>query len=390
VIELAIGPQHSCAVLSGGTLRCWGFGVYGQLGYPNHIVVGDDETPASLGDIDIGGKVEHVAAGYAHTCALLDGGRLRCFGWAASGPLGYGNVDNIGDDEVPAAAGDVNVGGKVIQVAAGDFHTCALLEGGRVRCWGNARFGQLGYANTQGIGAFNTTPADAGDVNVGGLVVQIAAGGNSTCARIETGAVRCWGDNAKGQLGYGNTDVIGDDETPAWAGSVSVGGTVVDLTVGKENVCVLLDTGNARCWGSGVLGYKNTNTIGDDEKPSTAGDVYVGGKVLRLSSGWNHTCAVLEGGVVRCWGGNETGQLGYGNVATIGDDEAPAAAGNVKVPDHAIRVGAGGGFTCALVVGGRVRCWGSNMNGRLGLGYVLPGPIGDDESPASVDDVPVF
>ena len=115
--------------------------------------------------------------------------------------------------------------GLGVPLEAGDFHTCALLQGGAVRCWGQATRGALGYGNTNNIGD-DETPAAAGDVNVGGPVVQLAAGSDHTCALLQGGAVRCWGEGADGQLGYGNTNDIGDDEMPASAGDVNVGGVL--------------------------------------------------------------------------------------------------------------------------------------------------------------------
>jgi alpha-tubulin suppressor-like RCC1 family protein len=135
------------------------------------------------------------------------------------GYLGYGHGNNIGDDETPASAGDVNVGGAAVELTAGPFHTCARLDTGAARCWGLGPDGQLGYGNTNVIGD-DETPAAAGDVDVGGSVVGIAAGGVHSCAVLGTGAVRCWGWGYLGVLGYGNTDSIGDDETPASAGDV--------------------------------------------------------------------------------------------------------------------------------------------------------------------------
>jgi alpha-tubulin suppressor-like RCC1 family protein len=100
-----------------------------------------------------------------HTCALLEGGAARCWGKAFVGELGYGNMDDIGDDETPASVGDVDVGGNVVQIDAGYEHTCALLDDAAIRCWGEASFGKLGYADpdTYNIGD-NETPASAGDV----------------------------------------------------------------------------------------------------------------------------------------------------------------------------------------------------------------------------------
>src|SRR5690606_6091322 len=132
VVQLATGIYHTCAVVNDGRVRCWGQGTSGKLGYGNTNHIGDDEEPASAGDVDVGGTVIQLAAGYWHTCALLDGGRVRCWGAESEGRLGYANMNTIGDDETPASAGDVDVGGTVIQLVAGWLHTCALLENGRV------------------------------------------------------------------------------------------------------------------------------------------------------------------------------------------------------------------------------------------------------------------
>ncbi len=182
---LAAGRDHTCAVRA-GAVRCWGAG---YLGYPGQSVIGDDELPSSVGDIQVGGVVEAVAAGSFHTCALLSGGKVRCWGDNGRGPLGYGSGVRIGDDETPASAGDVDVGATVTQLVGGLYHTCATIAGGHVRCWGDNGSGQLGYGHTNRIGD-NEVPASAGNVNVGGTVVQFAAGHEHTCAVLSGGQVR--------------------------------------------------------------------------------------------------------------------------------------------------------------------------------------------------------
>jgi alpha-tubulin suppressor-like RCC1 family protein len=282
--------------------------------------------------VNVGGTVTQIAAGAIHTCALLDTGAVRCWGDGFHGMLGYGNQNAIGDNEAPASAGDVNVGGTVVQITAGNQHTCALLDTGAVRCWGWGNYGQLGHASTSNIGDY-FAPAGYGDVDVGGTVTQVVAGGNHTCALLETGAVRCWGQGFRGALGYGNANNIGDTEHPASAGDVNVGGIAVKLAAGSDHTCALLDTGAVRCWGWGVfgeLGYGNETTIGDNETPASAGDVDVGGVVTHIAAGALHTCAALDTGAIRCWGSDYHGQLGYGSPPSdIGDDEAPATAGDV-------------------------------------------------------------
>jgi len=388
---IGAGGDTSCVVFGGGRLRCWGENHSGQLGLGHTDPIGDDETPASAGDIEVGGWVVQVAVGRRHACALLEGGAVRCWGSGNYGQLGLGHTDKIGDDELPTAAPEVAVGGTVVQLVAGASHTCALLEGGSVRCWGEGGYGQLGYGHTERIGD-DELPESAGDVSTGGKVAQLTAGWAHTCALMEDGGVRCWGYNYVGQLGYGHTERIGDDELPTSAGDVQLGpGHVVTVEAGGHHTCVIVDDGAVRCWGaagSGQLGYGAGGPIGDDELPESAGDVVTGGKVRRLAAGYKKTCAVLEGGAVRCWGMNHLGQLGYGHTEDIGDDETPASAGDAPLGGSVMRLSSGDDHACAWLQTGAIRCWGLGDRGQLGYGNT--DNVGDDETPAQAGDVPVF
>ncbi len=383
--HLGLGAFHSCSGFDDGTLRCWGTG--GYIGAGNNETIGDDETPDVAGDVQIGGKVVKLAASWYHTCALLDSGNLRCFGHGGHGRLGYGDSEDIGNDETPASAGDVDVGGKVVDVSAGPFHTCACLDTGKVRCWGSNEYWQLGYSSTETIGD-GESPASAGDVDVGGFAVQVAAGYGHTCALLDSGAVHCWGNGAEGRLGYGNEETIGDTESPASAGDVSLGGKAVQIVAGAFHTCALLDSGGVRCWGrasDGMLGYGNTQQIGDGETPADAGDVDVGGTVTELAAGDYATCAVLSSGAVRCWGGAYQGELGYGNLEDIGDTETPASVGDVDVGGKVTHIDVGFWHTSAILEAGTVRCWGRGSTGALGYGNLED--IGDTETPASAGEV---
>jgi alpha-tubulin suppressor-like RCC1 family protein len=381
------GTLHTCMRLETGAVRCWGNANAGRLGYANAIPIGDDETPASAGDVDIGGSVLQVSAGDTFSCALLTTGGVRCWGDGQGGQTGYGNVAIIGDNETPASAGDIDLGGRAVEISVGRFHSCARMDTGAVRCWGYNVLGQLGYGNTINIGD-NETPASAGEVNLGGAATQIACGESFSCAVMSTGAVRCWGQNAFGKLGYGGGGNIGDDEVPASAGDVNVGGAATRVVTGCHFACALLASGEVRCWGDnffGQLGYGNTTNIGDDEVPSSVTPVNVGGVVRNLSAGDSHVCALLDGGALRCWGFGANGRLGYADTQNIGDDEAPASSGNINFGGAALQVDGGNSHTCALLDNGVLRCWGLSNNGQLGYGNI--DAIGDDETPASAGDV---
>jgi alpha-tubulin suppressor-like RCC1 family protein len=320
--------------------------VFGQLGYGHTNDIGDDETMASEGEIDLGVRVAKVAAGGNHTCVLTEDGGVRCWGDQTNGQLGYANSEDIGDDELPNG-GDVEVGdGEVIDVVAGHVHTCVLFAAGNVRCWGRGRrpeenavggFGQLGYGNTEDIGD-DEVPAEAGDVMVGGPVAQLTAGWVHTCAVLDTGAVRCWGRaegrQGLGQLGYQAEENIGDDEVPADAGDVDLGVAAQLVRAGDVSTCAVETVGKLHCWGFGgfgQLGYGNMQNIGDDEPPADAGTVQIGEPIADVAIGQFHACALTQTGRVLCFGLANSGQLGYCDEINAGDDEVPEEIGPVPL-----------------------------------------------------------
>ncbi|HMJ11500.1 MAG TPA: hypothetical protein VK524_08825, partial [Polyangiaceae bacterium] len=172
-----------------------------------------------------------------HSCALLASGNVRCWGDARDDVLGYEGLHPPYWLHLPNSRGNVQIGGSAVQVSAGLQHTCALLSGGRVRCWGSPWYGQLGYGSNQ---QRNVPPSSAGDVPVGEPVLRISASGHHTCALLEGGRARCWGPNYSGQLGYGHRHDIGDNELPSSAGDVGVGAFVEEIVIGAYHTCARL------------------------------------------------------------------------------------------------------------------------------------------------------
>ena len=381
--QVSLGMSHSCLLLD-GTAWCWGYDNRGQLGDGKARYFEAARLDA-VEPLKLGARVTQIVAGSETTCALLEGGAVRCWG---IGELGQHGTMKPYDLRLAEEATDAIIGGPATHVVADGLNTCALLETGNVRCWGTGEFAGLGYGRTDVVGD-DETPASVGDVPLDGRVVQLDLGGH-TCVLLEGGSIQCWGTNYHGKLGYGHTQPIGDDETPADAGKADVGGRALQVAVGGQHTCALLEGGRVRCWGwghHGALGYGNKTSIGEDGTPASAGDVNVGGRVVQLAAGRLHTCALLEGGRVRCWGLGSRGRLGYGNKESIGDDEEPATAGDVDVGGKAVAITAGEDRTCAILGPDRFRCWGEN--GRATLGYPHTNDIGDDETPASAGDVPL-
>jgi len=388
--SLALGLVHNCAVFDTGALRCWGHGAFGRLGYESQEIIGDDPGELPPPDVNLGGPAVQVAVGEDHTCAVLEGGAVHCWGAGYYGQLGHGAMDEIGDEPEEMPPPEVEVGGAAIRIAAGNTHSCALLDTGALRCWGHGEHGRLGNQDTGDVGNMlgEMPPAD---VDLGGVAVDVVAGGSHTCALLDSGAVRCFGSGGRGKLGYGNTDDVGDDEPPSAAGDVDLGGTAIQLVAGGGHTCALLDTGAVRCFGNGEwgqLGYGSEDNIGDDDGEMPPADVPIGGTAVALAAGSSHTCAVLDGGAVRCWGAAWNGQLGYGDEECLGDEPGELPSPEVQLGGAVSQIVAGGNHNCVVLEGGVVRCWGHGQFGNLG--FPSGQNVGDDDDEMPPPDAQLF
>lgn len=403
---VTVGFRHACVVVTTQGARCWGTGTFGRTGYNATANVGDGVglSIATAGDVPTGGDVASISAGGAHTCAVLTTRKARCWGRSDEGQLGYNSNASVGDSNATTivAAGDVPVGGDVEAISAGGAHTCALLTDAQVRCWGRGGEGQLGYNSANKVGAAPgigvSSIIAAGNVPVGGDVRSISAGDAHSCALLTTGRVRCWGENNHGQLGLNlsSSTRVGDGTAPSIiaAGDVPVGGDVAAISAGGFHTCALLTNGKVRCWGQGTdgeLGFNNTADVGLDTGPTiaTAGDVPIGADAVAISSGFDHTCALLANAKVRCWGLGDFGRLGYNSGSRVGNGVGPSiiTAGDVPLGGDAVVIRAGDGGTCALLTTGRLRCWGTGVDGRTG--YNNTADIGDHPSRPIASDVPI-
>ncbi len=391
-ITIDVAYQNTCALIEGGRVRCWGVNSQGELGYGNTDNLGDNETPASVGDLMLPGPVFSVASGDQHTCARMGTGtEFICWGVGSGGRLGYGNTNTIGDNEFPSTLGPVDVGGDVQHVTVGGSHSCAITVAGTVTCWGVGG-AQLGYGNNNSIGD-NELPAAAGSVNIGAAINDVSAGIGHTCAIQSNGAVRCWGNAFSGQLGYGNTNAIGDDETPAAApgAPLDFGDDAIEVGAGLNHTCALLNNGDVRCWGaneSGQAGVGDTTPIGSTVPATMGVPADLGAPAVDIAVGDNHTCALLDNGEFRCWGSNNAGELGLGNTNSLGDDELPSSVDAVMLDGEVIQFDAGGAHTCVVLDDYRVRCWGANNGGQLGTADTAP--VGDNELPLDVSPIMVL
>lgn len=392
---IASGGGHSCVITTEQTVKCWGYNSSGELGAGHTRSIGDaaGEMGEDLPVVDLGaGRTAHfVDAGVQHSCALLDDATVKCWGGNSSGQLGIsGGSGRRGD--VPGQMGDalprVPLGDRVIEIAAGGAHTCALLEGGEVKCWGSNLQGQLGSPSlvTTAPGVVATlSPIDLG---TGRTATAITAGSAHTCALLDSNAVKCWGANASGQLGIGTTESMGDDadEMGDSLPTVAFGGVtqIKAISAGDDFTCAVLVAGGVKCWGlndAGQLGQGATTSVGDQpgEIAATA-PVFLGSgrQAVAVSAGESHACALFDDGGARCWGRNIYGNLGLGDADNRGQ-QAGEMAGltDVNIPGAgtAVAMATGDETSCFLLASQRVVCIGAGFSGQLGNGQ--NGNVGD-------------
>ncbi len=156
-VAVVAGARHACALSLSGAVSCWGYNADGRLGYGHTRAIGDDELAGADGRVSLGEKVRALVAGARHNCALMSGGAIRCWGFGGDLALGRGHAhdENIGDDELPGSVPPAIIyGGPVRRLAAGASHGCRLTESGLVKCWGTSLDGALGYGTTTQSGGW--------------------------------------------------------------------------------------------------------------------------------------------------------------------------------------------------------------------------------------------
>ncbi len=337
-IEIVAGGQHSCALADDSTAVCWGDNRHGQLG--------DRSTRGHQDPIKVAGldEVIALAAGKGHSCAAKRTGDVFCWGDNKSGQVSGARERKgiLSPVPVPGLTG-------ARAVAAGDSHSCAIVDSGKIRCWGSDEHGQLGDGPGDKSGAARgrvTTIFDA---------VELSLGARHSCARRRTGTIVCWGENRWGQLGNGAGAAQLKTLIHAPVNALKVSGAA-EVASGSEFTCARMATGSVVCWGRNdhqQLGSGTRSNVWTTRVPAKN---VVGARTI--ASGARHVCVGL-GGEVSCWGDGEEGQLGRGSTRN-----APLARPGPSLRVKAIA--AGDNHSCALLLSGEVACWGSNKQGQLG------------------------
>ena len=287
VTAIGTGPEHACAVLDTGGVKCWGWSGNGRLGIGT--ASGSYSTPVDV--VSLAARAIAVDGGQYFTCALLITGQVQCWGQSYFGQLG-GNNNSSTDYGTPQNVSNIN---NAVAISTGSTHGCAVLSTGAVQCWGAGANGQIG----DGGGTQRNTPQTVSGIT---NAVAISAGAFHTCALLSTGYVRCWGLNTNGQLGDNTTT---SSNTPVDVSNIS---TAVAISAGTSHTCALLSTGAVQCWGLNADGQLGDGTTAQKLIPTAITTLTSG--VRAIGTGLDHSCAVLSTGAARCWGGNDQGQVG--------------------------------------------------------------------------------
>lgn len=463
VVKVQTGQYHTCAILSNGDLKCWGRGNYGQTGAQNNGVTGTNSgnKPVNVNPVNLGSGRSSIdlCTGSNHTCAVLDNGDVKCFGRNNRGQLGQERTGDIGTgsssmgDNLPIT--DLGFGRTATKIACSLESTCAILDNGKVKCWGYNASGELGVGNTTQKGLLIGDMGDSLDsviLGTGLSATKIIAGRFQFCAKLNTGDYKCWGDNPNATLGQGHKlDIgksvlsMGNNLSPI---NISSTNNITQMSVDAQTACAVLDNGHLKCWGvdyygsrgladrvtgdrpedmganlasfnlgsepnivqikssvystcalnsagrlfcfgeggEGALAIGSSSSRGD--KSSEMGDniKYIDfgavSTVKDFSVGYRGGCAILTNDVVKCWGRNDRGQLALGNNTDRGTNSAHLGSGftttdlgNLSTP---VQIVAGYEHRCARFSNGRVKCWGTNNNAQLGLGLSTGTVIGNN------------
>lgn len=394
-------------------LKCWGFNSSGQLGNGTTTKVGNLPTHLGYGlpfikNTGTSGAdmlIKDFAVDWNHTCAILSDNTVKCWGANASGQLGYDNTTQL--TSPPATT--VNLGAGTPQsIYAGGSRTCVVFTDNTLKCWGNNTYGALGQNSTIAYGSNNTTASMTAlsAISVAGslLTVQkVAISENNICV-LTTGGfipgpnqIYCWGygtginctavttaANYCGELGSNSTNNWGSNATTNTMASLvplnlglTGGESIIDIAAGRKHFCVIValspaTSGDVVCWGANTNGQLGINSTTTSLSNSTR--VGVASKLTNVTSlalQIRSTCAVLSSGVGKCWGRNTNGQLLQNNTTQYGDGSSGAATLTATNPS-AINFGTSvlvkqisGGyyFACGIMTNNFIKCWGAQYCG---------------------------
>jgi len=343
--------NHVCALYTGGLVKCWGYNAQGQLGYGD--LVDRKSPPSSFVNLGQGVTAKEIAVGSTHTCAITNTGTVKCWGFNGYGQLGYGDTTNR--NSPPSTAVNLGSGVTAKKISAGYYHTCVITDTDNVKCWGENSNYQLGYGD---MTQRNSPPATFLGVS---SVMKVSCGGWNTCLLLYDGNTVCWGSNYYGQMGTGSCCTTQASASWPWSGAKYI-------SMGIYHACIIDFSSLIRCWGDNAqyqLGFASPATM---YSPGYGYVVNLGHVNVDVAVSSQFTCVLSSTGVVKCWGAWYGGVLGSGATTSTPSPQTVLLGTGVK----ATRIAAGVSFVCAILTTGGIKCWGSNDYGQLGYDDTMP------------------
>ena len=330
--QASVGTSHSCAIRN-GQLWCWGDNMFGQVG------VGSGDFWIVPRPVNGDSDWSKVSAGEHHTCGIKGAGELWCWGDNGHGQVGDGSSDVEKPTPVRISASETWV-----DVAGGNYHTCAVTTGGAVWCWGANNRGQLGRAP----GPDEHSPVPFVSAR---FYLRVAAGESHTCLVAAPAVMLCFGSNSAGQLGGGAGGFAATPQQVA-------GGNWTAVAASEDFSLGIQGNGAVQAWGFGIAGVTGSDVWHDSKQPTEL----AAGSWTQVGAGGLHACMIASDGTLWCLGRNESGQLGLGDTAT----RLTAVQELHRYTDWS-RVAPGSWHTCALRgQPGGAYCWGNNTYGEAG------------------------
>ena len=349
--------------------------------------------------VDLGPNVaaEDICVGNGYSCVATSSGSVKCWGSNATGALGQERAVNsvgLSPNDMGAALPFTNLGEdfNAKKVECGRGFACALSDAGKVKCWGDARNGSLGYvpANNQTI--IGTKIGQMGGnlpyLNIQTPVTQLSLGANHACV-VSDNKIYCWGVNQSGEVGNQVTTspiLLPKEDAPIpeiKLETPDVPVTIETVRTGNGYSCAtyFIPPGESsfiprkfKCWGNnqvGQLGNGSTTAYGRGAMAASLPSVNVDlNEVFEFRTYDQHMCAKNAGGTLKCWGRNSQGQLGTGDTLTRGNTSQTSGSNipfiQLDLPISFLSSGPLAVSTCAILINHELKCWGPGGNGNLG------------------------